>query len=226
MISLDWYDNEHVPLRLNHLPSFLTGARYSAVDGRIPSWIALYDIDDTQTFQHESYTRLRANRSVREASLVKKLSVLDRRTYEHVYDSGESKLKSSLKPDDPTPFIVTCGVTLGDAEIQSWASGIKEKVKTVKGWVRTRVFLCLDNLKTGMSVPDDPVSQVVPKYLILHGEFRTPSWNTVAHKNTIEFASKVHIQDNTVDVLLDVIEIRSWELYRAYPCVAQGNLPL
>ena len=225
MITLDWYDND-VPLRLNHLPSFLTGARYSAVDGRIPSWIALYDIDDTQTFQHESYTRLRANRSVREASLVKKLSVLDRRTYEHVYDSGESKLKSSLKPDDPTPFIVTCGVTLGDAEIQSWASGIKEKVKTVKGWVRTRVFLCLDNLKTGMSVPDDPVSQVVPKYLILHGEFRILSWNTVTHKNTIEFVSKVHIQDNAVDVLLDVVDIRSWELYRAYPCVAQGNLPL
>lgn len=168
----DWYNNEHVPLRLNHLPSFLTGARYSATDGKIPSWIAVYDIDDTATFQHESYTRLRANRSSREGDLVKRLEILDRRTTEYVYDSGESSLTSSFKYENPSKVLLTYGVTLEDGKIQSWASDVKASLEGVDGWVRTRVFLCFDSLKTGVGIPEGPEAQKVPKYLVVHGKIR------------------------------------------------------
>ncbi|KAJ7489235.1 hypothetical protein FB451DRAFT_1522730 [Mycena latifolia] len=47
-----------------------------ASDGLMPTWLAVYDIDDTATFVHESYTRLRAPRSPHEAALVKRLSLL------------------------------------------------------------------------------------------------------------------------------------------------------
>jgi len=66
----DWYDNEHIPLRLNHLPSFLSGARYQSIDEIKPSWIAAYEIDDTKTFSDQSYTVLREKRSQREEDVI------------------------------------------------------------------------------------------------------------------------------------------------------------
>ena len=33
----DWYNNDHIPIRLNYIPSFLTGLRYSASDSLRPS---------------------------------------------------------------------------------------------------------------------------------------------------------------------------------------------
>ncbi|KAF5308968.1 hypothetical protein D9758_018969 [Tetrapyrgos nigripes] len=62
---LDRYNHKHIPVRLHHLKSFLFGVQYSASNSCTPSWVALYDIDDTTTFSHELYTgtRLRANRS-------------------------------------------------------------------------------------------------------------------------------------------------------------------
>ena len=74
-LPIDWYNNEHIPLRLHHLPSFLTGARFSASDSKTPTWLAVYDITDTSTFSDESYTRLRSSRSQLEADLVARLEV-------------------------------------------------------------------------------------------------------------------------------------------------------
>jgi hypothetical protein len=170
--TTDWYNNEHVPLRLNHLPSFLTGARFSAADSLTPSWLAVYDIDDTATFQHESYTRLRANRSPREGNLVQRLELLDRRTYEFVADSGESALTSSYKPTNPTNFLITHWINIpgDDAAFRAWTDEAFRALKGVEGWVRTRTYKCIDNLKTGSSVPKDPQAQIVPKYLAVHGK--------------------------------------------------------
>lgn len=167
----DWYNTEHVPLRLNHLPSFLTGARFSAADGLTPSWLAVYDIDDTATFKHESYTRLRANRSPREANLVQRLELLDRRTYEFVADSGESALTSSYKPTNPTKYLLAHWITLPgeDAAFHAWSADAFQSLRGVEGWVRTRTYKCIDNLKTGTSVPKGPEAQIVPKYLAVHG---------------------------------------------------------
>ncbi|KAG6885016.1 hypothetical protein C0993_006541 [Termitomyces sp. T159_Od127] len=168
----DWYNNEHVPLRMNHLKSFLTGARFSAADSLKPSWLALYDIDDTSVFQHESYTRLRANRSPREADLVVRLEVLDRRTCEALSDSGVSPITSSLASSNPTTSIVTHGVDVTmHGSIDEWTKDTFDKLRNVKGWVRTRSFKCIDNLRTGTSITGkDPEEQTVSKYIILHGE--------------------------------------------------------
>jgi hypothetical protein len=158
---------------MNHLSSFLTGARFSAADSLKPSWLALYDVDDTSTFQHESYTRLRANRSSREADLVKRLGVLDRRTCEFISDSGESNLTSSFASRNPTKVVVTHGVQLpesaGDAEFSSWTQQLFQRLTGVEGWVRTRTYKCIDNLKTGVEVGQGPQEQIVPKYLVVHG---------------------------------------------------------
>lgn len=158
---------------MNHLSSFLTGARFSAADSLKPSWLALYDIDDISTFEHDSYTRLRANRSAREADLVKRLAILDRRTCEFISDSGESSLTSSFASKNPTTAIVTHGVQLsdsvGDEYFHAWTQQLFERLRAVDGWVRTRAYKCFDNVKTGVEVEKGPEEQIVPKYLVVHG---------------------------------------------------------
>ena len=166
----DWYDNEHIPLRMDHLPSFLTGARFSAADGKKPSWLALYDIDDTSTFEHESYTRLRKNRSQREGNLVKRLEELDRRCCQVVWDSGVSVKTASLGAANPTRVIVTHGFE--GVDVDEGIRQVEELVKRLRGedgWVRTRLFTCLDTLKVGVSVPPGPEAQKVPTFFVLHG---------------------------------------------------------
>ncbi|KAJ7472406.1 hypothetical protein B0H11DRAFT_2237063 [Mycena galericulata] len=211
----DWYNNEHVPLRLNHLPSFLTGARFSASDSLAPSWLAVYDIDDTTTFQHESYTRLRANRSPREANLVQRLQILDRRTYEFVSDSGESALTSSYKPTNPTKALITHWINVpdGDDAFRAWSEEALSALKGVEGWVRSRTYKCIDNFKTGTGIPEGPEAQVVPKYLAVHELLYLSTAASPAFSAAANPGSKAQIE-----------EIRTWELYRAYPSVAQGNV--
>lgn len=180
----DWYNNEHVPLRLDHLPSFLTGARYSASDSCLPSWIALYDIDDTSTFNHESYTRLRANRSLREGELVKRLELLDRRTCELLTDENKG-LTSSYDPKDPTKFLLTQGVECrGDEEVKNWLRETAVQLNEVEGWTRTRGYRCIDNLKSGISVGSNPKEQEIPRYLVVHGKYRCFLVNLYIHEFT------------------------------------------
>lgn len=205
----DWYNNEHVPLRM-HLPSFLTGARFFSLDLLKPSWVAMYDIDDTATFGHESYTHLRGNRSAREADLVKRLEILDRRLCEVVWDSGVSKDTSSLGSTNPTHFVLTHGVGLyDDAQMDTWARGMWDKSKDVDGWLRMRILKCFESGKTGTGVGSGPEEQIVPKYLAVHefaSDFLT-AVDDVVHKTSAE-----------------IVEWRKWRLYKAYTGIAQGNL--
>lgn len=203
----NWYDDEHVPLRMNHLRSFLTGARFHAIDSKKPSWAALYDIDDTATFQHESYTRLRVNRSPREADLISRLELLDRRTCELVFDSGESSLSTSLAARDPTEVVVTHGFTrTRDWDLQSWQETLLI-LSGVNGWIRTRLFKYLDVVKTGTET--GPEKELEQKVLVVH-ELQDPS--VVIHD---EFRRIVNTSD--------IVELRIWQLYRAYPGIVQGN---
>ncbi|KAJ7489239.1 hypothetical protein FB451DRAFT_1024877 [Mycena latifolia] len=213
----DWYNNEHVPLRLNHLTSFLTGARFRAADSLAPTWLAVYDIDDTATFAHESYTRLRANRSPREASLVNRLSLLDRRTYVLLGDSGEAPEKTSSYAaggegkESPTPVLLT--QWLDDAPEEAAAG----TWRGVRGWVRTRTYECIDNLRSGTSVPPGPQAQKVPRYLVVHGA--SPR-SADARTELLDLAAA----DAPTFAGAGGAERRLWALYRAYPGVAQGNV--
>ncbi|KAG9227130.1 hypothetical protein CCMSSC00406_0010234 [Pleurotus cornucopiae] len=208
----DWYNNEHIPLRLNNLPSFLTGARYRASDALTPSWIALYDIDSTSTFSDESYTRLRSNRSPREADLIKRLELLDRRTLVAYLDSGENSEKTtSLRCSNPTPTLITHGldfdVASGDkGAVEAWWKGHLGIMATTNGWVRSRVFECIDSGKVGARINEGRESQDVPRYFVVHEYTGIATFMNPPYPG------------------LKVVEQREWELYRAYPCIAQGNL--
>ncbi|PFH49478.1 hypothetical protein AMATHDRAFT_147616 [Amanita thiersii Skay4041] len=208
----DWYNNEHVPLRLDPRFSFLTAARFSALDGFTPSWIALYDTASTSLFEDESYKGLRKNRSVREADLVKRLAVLDRRTCERIWCSGQTNLTTSLAAANPTKIIMTHGLDIGDAaEVEKWAVQKAEESKLVEGWILTTIHKCIDTLKTGVTVPPGPDAQRVPPYFVMHG------WCF-----PLEFLDSKDADEVIAKRFLSgVPELRKWELYRAWATPAQ-----
>lgn len=182
----DWYDKEHVPLRMSNLRSFLSGARYSAVDGKHPSWLAMYEIDDVAFFAHPSYTVLREKRSAREGELIQRLGILDRRTGEALVgeglDTGEEKdvkRSTGLKVGRPSRGVVTVGVNATGVHGSSWDDALRQFLNVSKkgiweeGWVRTRVVKVFDKGVTGTN--EQWVNVDVPEYLGVIGAYENMS---------------------------------------------------
>lgn len=176
-----WYDEEHIPLRLNRLASFHSGARYHAVDldanakadETRPGWMAMYEIDDTRTFRDESYTGLRLQRSEREKSVINRLEVLARKTGEVLGVWGEPESlegtsdavrgrTTGLKVGKPSEWIITHEMKIipgdnaegTDVDSDRKAQEWAESVahKEGKGWIRTRLVKVLESGKTKMGV--------------------------------------------------------------------------
>lgn len=215
----DWYENEHIPLRLNHLPSFLSGARYQSIDGMKPSWIAVYEIDDIMTFKDQSYTVLREKRSQREKDVIERLEVLDRRTCEVVREVGEAST-TGLRVGNPTRWVVTHGVgRVGESEefepVVKWLNQVVTKLEnnSVDRWVKTRVLKVLESAKNGRSSDEEELLS----HFVFHEFTSEESANSPTFREIIEKNGELSLQ---------ISEFRRWELYKSYPCVAQGNLNL
>ncbi|KAK4057722.1 hypothetical protein OIO90_001370 [Microbotryomycetes sp. JL221] len=189
----DWYDNEHVPLRMANIREFLTGARYQASDNLKPGWNAAYEIESVDLFSDEKYTKLRANRSTREADLVKRLETLDRRTCQTIDESS-----CAPQPDKASKFVLTIA---SNDELTTDDGGLNT-FKHVKGWNRTHRHKVYDSLRTGYK--QEPVQNEAPKFVSVH-EFDDESYvDTPEYNNAIK----------------DKKEVRRWSLYRATPNTA------
>lgn len=82
----DWYEQEHIPLRLQ-FPEFENAHRFKAADGLRPGWLATYDVE-LAFLGTERYTALRTHRTPHEQSIVENLGTLDRRIYSLDYETG------------------------------------------------------------------------------------------------------------------------------------------
>ncbi|KAF9479127.1 hypothetical protein BDN70DRAFT_807457 [Pholiota conissans] len=227
-LSLDefhaWYEEEHIPLRLNHLPSFLSGARYQAIDSipGAPGWLAMYEIDDTATFGKESYTSLRAKRSEREKGVMQRLEVLTRITGEDlgVYGQEEDEKNTGMKLNKPSDCVITHSLAVSGAEehkdkiTKEWAEKVAaEATAKIAGWARVRVVKVLESGKTEMGVATELQSAERVEYFIIH-EFNDVNEAAIDALHGVIFIS----------VAENISHWRLWKLYKAYPCIAQGNL--
>lgn len=151
------------------IPDFLSGARYEATDGKTPKYNALYDIEDFYLFSEPKYSNLRANRSPREANLVKRLDTLDRRTCKTILDTGRGQERA----DSTAPFITTLYIEPAegeDQEMRQWLTGtFVQAMKAVSGWKRTSVHEVVDSLV--ISAKTSPQSNTAAKYLIVNGTY-------------------------------------------------------
>ncbi|KAJ9099186.1 hypothetical protein QFC21_004066 [Naganishia friedmannii] len=149
----EWYGEEHIPLRTSTLSTFHTATRFEAADGKQPQWGAMYSISDNTVFGREEYTKLRANRSPREADLVNRLALLDRRIYKLT-----SEPSASPKPKSEPPALViftalTPKESTSKSEFEALLVSAEQRYAQLPGFVRVRRFAPVDTGRTGLSVP-------------------------------------------------------------------------
>ena len=145
-----WYDQEHVPLRLA-VPGFLNARRYHAVPvpaGAAPAtgaapprqYLALYDLDSVDVLATRAYSRLAEDRSAREADMLARIPMMDRRVLELVLDGA-------AWTDDAPYQLIVCMTPAADAEgdfVEWYRQEHIRMLLDIPGWRRVRLFRQLD----------------------------------------------------------------------------------
>lgn len=123
--------------------------------------MATYEVADLAFFKDERYTKLRANRSPREADLVARLETLDRRTAQLI---GEIGSRSDWQ--NAPPVVMTLG--FGDVTQQEWLrSDSLPQLDKVFGCKRATLWNIYDALIIGHG--RQPASNVSPKTFMILG---------------------------------------------------------
>jgi hypothetical protein len=130
-----WYDEEHVPLRLA-VPGFLSARRYRAAEPEGPRYLALYELASPDVLASEAYLRLRREVSPREADLLARIPMMDRRVGELVLDGP------AWTRDAPYQLIVCMTPPPGaDDDFVAWYREEHiDMLLRVPGWRRVRLF--------------------------------------------------------------------------------------
>jgi hypothetical protein len=164
----DWYDTEHVPLRLE-VPAFQNWTRWKANDGQKPGWAAAYDLSSYAETQQAPYNQLIGKASEREKRIMGSLGVMERRTYE-LTDAPVPPPSELYHEGKPPRFIVfvSADVAPGGEEVfHKWYN--EEHIPMLSklpGWVRSRRFELKDWLRAGVEGKTNQTP--VPKYLTVH----------------------------------------------------------
>lgn len=189
----EWYDSEHVPLRIHRFPTFRSATRYAVTSTTLspssgvvapPSmWGAFYTISANDVFAQQSYTSLRSERSKREAELFTRLAIVDRRIYRLEYDSdaddrievNRKRLGLGVQRESDTPrYLVTNSVEVKEEVKQEYNRWFEEEhvpmLSKVKGWRRSRRFTLIDNGVNGTQAKEGQ-REGVPRCLGLHGTY-------------------------------------------------------
>ncbi len=193
----EWYEDEHIPLRLDHLPEFLAGARFKVHSRRTrnqlenedekvegPSWLALYFVDSPSVFSASNYNSLRTNRSEREKGILSRIEVMTRLTGEVLgVWSGNEERTSGFHPGRPSGSIVTHGLSVRCVglnamdEIKSWMScmqrGIANSQEINDGWARTHLICVLESGTShfGINVEVEAgKDESTMAYFVVHGK--------------------------------------------------------
>ncbi|KDN52415.1 hypothetical protein K437DRAFT_220580 [Tilletiaria anomala UBC 951] len=243
----DWYDTEHVPLRTSRFPEFRSAARYQVISSAssfgsdassspawmTSGWAALYTISSNALYNNPAYANLRSNRSLREAELLSRVAILDRRIYtlqsdtEASSSSTEGTPNASLRPQSASeielnaPIVVATSVTLVNEEAQKaydewYDTEHVPMLMKVPGWKRTRRFVLIDAFINGkLAGKENEDGKSVPTCLGLHEYENNDFASTPEYKAALntEWRRKVMGQD---DKNVKARERRVMKLYRAW----------
>ncbi|CDO77511.1 hypothetical protein BN946_scf184912.g10 [Trametes cinnabarina] len=177
----DWYDDEHVPLRMA-IPAFRTTARWEAIDGKRPRYLATYDLESCAVLDEAPYATLAETRSEREKDVLRRIQLLDRRTYDVL--GPEFPPAPGYDEREPGPYLVTMQIEIKpelEEELNRWyAEEHIALLAKVPGWRRSRRFV----LREAGPAKGTDAGMVVarpPKYLAVH------EWDSPASFETAEF---------------------------------------
>lgn len=243
----EWYDQEHVPLRIHRFDTFRSAVRYQVTSSSRHSadassqvdsmegteWGAFYTISSNAVFSDPSYTSLRSQRSEREAELFTRLGLVDRRIYRLEYDSDLDPSLASFRaktfgltpqpsPDAPI-YTVTNSVTMTNTTTQTeynqwFQTEHIPLLAKAKGWRRSRRFVLIDNGVTGKDAKEGDAEKV-PKVLGLH------EWDVENPEQTDEFKAACTTEwrqrvlgEGAANLVTR--ERKTCRLYRGWDCVA------
>lgn len=162
----DWYDNEHIPLRVN-IPAFTSWRRGKATEPQWPPWVALYDLTSYESMQKRPYTTLAETRSEREKNVLSKLKLMERRLYELRREAPIHPPSPSFDEKRPSPFLafIFADIPLEDEEdFNRWYEDEHiPLLSKVPGWLRARRFVLKESqrFEEGVQITD----KAAPKYL-------------------------------------------------------------
>ncbi|KAH9854560.1 hypothetical protein C2E23DRAFT_726234 [Lenzites betulinus] len=205
----DWYDNEHVPLRLP-IPGFQTWSRWAAVDGKTPSYAAVYGLSAPSVASDPAHAHLGATRSDREKSIMSRASLIDRRTYALC----EPAVAPSAGYDraQPGPFVCIAEVDIkpeAEADFNRWYD--EEHIpmlSRIPGWVRSSRFVLVDAAAAGA----DAGGVRAAKYFALHEIADLESMERPEFKASLATEWSQKILGNTTSFSLRVFKLtKSWK---------------
>ncbi|THH19041.1 hypothetical protein EW146_g2048 [Bondarzewia mesenterica] len=207
----DWYNNEHVPLRVN-TPTFSSWARYEQQDGEKPSWGALYDLESYEATQVPPYSRLAETRSEREKNLMSRLEFLDRRIYTTYEGHPIHPPSAFYDPKKTAPIVLIVGISVKPEAEEDFNNWYDEEhiplLAKAPGWIRSRRFVLEDahSIGTGGGRKEGP-----PKYLAVH------EWTEEINPESEEFKAALNTPWRT-KILQSItdFERRMFKLYKRW----------
>ncbi|TFK84960.1 hypothetical protein K466DRAFT_601590 [Polyporus arcularius HHB13444] len=172
----DWYDNEHVPLRIP-IPAFQSWSRWVALDGQKPAYFALYDVTDIDAVNQPPYSLLPGTRSDREKDILSRIGLIDRRVYEKVDVSVRPRQGDAYDVRSPGPFVSPVLIDVPpefEEDLNQWYNEEHiELLSKAPQWVRTTRYVFREGGASGIDESLKP--KKVAKYLALH-EWTDPSF--------------------------------------------------
>ena len=178
----DWYDNEHIPLRLE-LPNslFASVTRWVAADGKTPYHLALYDLSLPDATSHPTYAALGGSRSPREVDILAKLAYLDRRVYTPFGREPVGAKREGYDERNQGPFMIVVELAVKDgleneAEVERWyLEEHLDDLKKIPGWVRSRVWRVKEVLSVWGTSVDASAPQKAPAKIVALHELDDPA---------------------------------------------------
>jgi len=178
---VDWYDNEHAPARLT-VPGFLSAVRYKSIDTKVPTWLAMYDMNSEDVLSTKEYAHLRETASQNERNVVSKLMTLGRGIYSLVHST--STPGAEIRADAPVrngKFLyavhmqvvgTTDKANAEDAFLKWYFETRVPLLRKVPGWIRSRVYQLTGYTEMGGGSKEKGVPDLVKrepmKFLALH----------------------------------------------------------
>ena len=180
----DWYDNEHVPLRMA-LPTFHRATRWTAADSQHPQYLATYDVTSCEIFDQPPYNILPQTRSDREKDVLARAELLDRRTYD-LLEPDIVPAIAGYEERAPGPYFITLQARVApelEDDLNRW---YREEhiplLAKVPGWRRSRRYVLRDaGPASGTGAEEVRAKGRPPKYLAVH------EWESLESFETDEF---------------------------------------
>lgn len=203
----DWYDNEHVPLRIA-LPFFHSATRLIAADNQSPSWAAAYDLSSLEALSLPDYAKLALERSEREKNVLGKVK-LERNMYE-LMESAPKTVKdghSSAALKQGTLFIlVSFDPSNEETEAELHRFYDTEHVPLlakVPGWLRSRRFMLKESGTSG----DKETYKTPPKFLAIHEYDNPNAMDTAEYKEATSTPWRNKVREGAARIERRVLKV-------------------